>query len=93
MRIARNDKNGFKLGELTMSEKEKASASTLAERNIEQEKSYHKGDYRSSPNLKEILGVLLLLLAAGHSEPDGWRLFEVLLGQYCEIKQTMGASL
>ncbi|MGA2091849.1 MAG: hypothetical protein ABSH16_00380 [Sedimentisphaerales bacterium] len=51
-----------------MNEKKKASASTLAERNIEQKESYHKGNYWSSQNLKEMLGVLLLRLVAGHSE-------------------------
>jgi hypothetical protein len=59
----------------------KASALTLAERNIEQRKSYQKRDCRSSPNLKKFLGVLLLRLLAGQAEPSGWRLFDRLLCQ------------
>jgi len=60
----------------------KASASTLAERNIEQGELYHKRDNPSSPNIKELLGILLLRLIAGQAEPDNWQLFNGLLRRY-----------
>jgi hypothetical protein len=71
-------------------ETKKAAASTAAIGNIEQLESYRKGDGQSSPNLKEFLGVLLLRLAAGQAKPSGWRLFEVLLGQYYAIERAGG---
>jgi len=76
-----------------MSEKEKASASTLAESNITQAKSYHIPSVRARENLKEFLGVLLLCLVAGQAKPSGWRLFEVLLRRHYELKQLARASL
>ena len=77
----------------TKTEMKKTAASTAAQSNFKLSKSYRKANYQSSPNLKEILGVLLLHLVGGHLEPGSWRLFEVLLGQYCEIKQTARDSL
>ncbi len=60
----------------------KARGLTLAERNIEQLKSYHKRDNPSSPNLKELLGVLLLRLLAGQAQSDDWQLFNGLLRRF-----------
>ncbi|MGA2091850.1 MAG: hypothetical protein ABSH16_00385 [Sedimentisphaerales bacterium] len=76
-----------------IAETKKAASAKAAKTNIEREKSYRHRDGQSSPNLKELLGALLLRLVAGQAEPDGWVLFEVLLGQYCEIKQTVRVSI
>jgi len=65
-----------------MTERKKASASTLAERNVKPTRGYRETFGESSGILKEFLGVMLLRLAAGQTEPSGWRLFEVLLRQY-----------
>jgi len=59
----------------------KARGLTLAERNIKQKKLYQKGDGQSSPNLKELLGVLLLRLVTGQAQPDGLQQFDRLLRQ------------
>ena len=40
---------------------------------------YQTPSGQSSPNLKEFLGVLLLRLATGQAQPDGWRRFDRLL--------------
>lgn len=76
-----------------MSEKEKASASTLAEANIIQAKSYPISPAGASENLKEFLGVLLLRLASGQAKPSGWRFFEVLLRRHYGLKQLVRDSL
>jgi hypothetical protein len=76
-----------------MPEIKMASELTLAERNIEQRESYHKGDGQSSPNLKEFLGVLLLRLVAGQAEPDDWQQFDRLLRRYYALKRLTRASL
>ena len=57
----------------------KAAASTAAKSNTEPKKSYCKKKDLSRPNLKELLGVLLLRLLAGQAEPDNWQLFDGLL--------------
>jgi hypothetical protein len=65
--------------------KNKAVSPKTAKENIEQSKSYREGHYLSSPNLKEMLGVLLLRLVAGYSGPDGWQVFDWLLRQLYEV--------
>jgi len=65
-----------------MSEIKMASSPKLAERNIEQSKSYRQtfGESRKKI-LKMRIGETLLCLAAGRAEPDGWQLFDRLLRQ------------
>ena len=72
-------------------ETKKAAASTAAIGNIEQRESYRIPSVRASENLKEFLGVLLLRLAAGQVEQDGWLFFERMLWQYYAVNQTGGA--
>lgn len=61
-----------------------ASVLTLAEENIERIKSYRQTFSLSSGIVKELLGVLLLRLAARQAEPSGWQLFDVLLRAFYE---------
>ena len=61
-----------------IAETKKARGLTLAERNIEQIKSYRERDGQSS-RLKEKIGEVLLCLAAGRAEPDGLQQFDRLL--------------
>jgi len=61
-----------------------ASALTLAGQKIERAKSYQQSFGLSSRIVKELLGVLLLRLAAGQAEPSGWELFGVLLRAFYE---------
>jgi len=70
-----------------MREIKMATISPVARTNITQTELYRIPSVRASENLKEFLGVLLLRLAAGQAKPSGWRLFEVLLGQYYAIER------
>jgi hypothetical protein len=67
-----------------MYEKKKASASTLAERNTTQAKSYHRYFGKSRIILKMRIGKVLLCLVAGQVGPDGWQVFDRLLRQLYE---------
>jgi len=66
-----------------MNEKEKATVGAVADKS-KQGKSYRIPSAGASGNLKEFLGVLLLRLAAGQAEPDGWEVFKVLLSAFYE---------
>jgi len=61
-----------------------ASVLTLAEEKIERIKSYRQTFGLSSGIVKELLGVLLLRLAARQDEPSGWEVFELLLRSFYE---------
>jgi hypothetical protein len=43
---------------------------------------YQTPSGQSSPNLKELLGVLLLSLIAGQTEPEAWQIFDGLLRRF-----------
>jgi len=62
-----------------IAEKKQADASTSAIANLTHKITYHERDRQSSPNLKELLGVLLLRIAAGQDEPNTWAVFKRLL--------------
>ena len=64
-----------------------ASRSKLAAKNIEPIKSYRQTFSLSSGIVKELLGVLLLRLAAGQAEPPVWQLFEKLLRRYVSLRR------
>ena len=53
-----------------------------ATKNKQQSRAYPKAVPLSSIKIK--IGELLLLLVAGHGEPDGWRQFDRLLRQCYE---------
>ena len=61
--------------------KEAACLQQTAEKpKLHNSRAYHKAVPLSSPKFQ--IGELLLLLLAGHGQPDGWRRFERLLRQF-----------
>lgn len=64
-----------------IAETKNAAPARTAKSNIEQLKSYHKGDNPSS-HLKEKIGYLLFCLVIGNAQSDGKLRFDRLLRRY-----------